>query len=58
MVMVVTHELNIIMGTHVYNLTHELNLHKVVGTHIFNLTHEHVLVSYSGDGYLCSLILR
>jgi hypothetical protein len=35
MVMVVTHELNIIVGTHVYNLTLEFNLHKVVGVDTF-----------------------
>jgi hypothetical protein len=36
------------MGTHVFNLTYELNSSKNVGTHVLNFTHEHLSVSCSG----------
>jgi hypothetical protein len=36
------------VGTHVLNITHELNLSKNVGTHVLNFTHEHLSVSCSG----------
>jgi hypothetical protein len=50
MVMVVTHELNIIVGTHVYNLTLEFNLHKVVGVDTFPGANH-----YNENRWRCSL---
>jgi hypothetical protein len=35
------------VGTHVLNITHELNSSKNVGTHVLNFTHEHLSVSCS-----------
>jgi hypothetical protein len=35
------------VGTHVFNITHELNSNKNVGTHVLNFTHEHLSVSCS-----------
>jgi hypothetical protein len=37
------------VGTHVLNITHELNSSKNVGTHVLNFTHEHLSVSCSAD---------
>jgi hypothetical protein len=35
------------VGTHVLNITHELNSSKNVGTHVLTFTHEHLSVSCS-----------
>jgi hypothetical protein len=40
------------VGTHVLNITHELNSSKNVGTHVLNFTHEHLSVSCSDSGHL------